>query len=139
MHELGIVFEVVNRVRSIVSENDIPPEEVAVVALEVGEASSVIPHFLYECWPAAIDGTEFEHVQLRVDEVIATVCCKECGTVYEYINNDKKCPKCGSEECYLVNGKEFNIKEILLFEAEDEDVEEDTEVVEETCVIEETE
>lgn len=116
MHELGIVFEVVKRLDSLSSENDILPSDIGMIVLEVGEASTIVPRYLNECWPAAIDNTEFEHVELQVDEIKAKVQCKECGTVYEYLINDSRCPKCYSSSCFMVTGREFNIKEILLYE-----------------------
>ncbi len=43
MHELGLVFEVLNRVKGAVEENQIEPQQVAAVVLDVGEASTVVP------------------------------------------------------------------------------------------------
>lgn len=129
MHELGIVFEIVKRVTTITNDYDIAPEDLAIVVVECGEASTIIPKYLKECWPAAIDRTPFEHVELQVEEIVATVKCNTCGHVYEYLNNDRKCPECGDEYGSLVTGKEFNIKEILLFEDED-DMDDDDEYVE---------
>lgn len=123
MHELGIVFEVVNRVESLAKENEIAPDDIAVIVLEVGEASTIVPHYLQECWPAAIDRTEYEHVELQIETITATVRCKKCNTVYEYLKNDRRCPNCMEEDAVMVTGREFNIKEILLYEdEEDEDV-----------------
>ena len=116
MHELGIVFEVVSRVTAIAEEYKIKPEDIAAVVLEVGEASSIVPRYLKECWPAAIDRTELEEADLQVDEVVATVRCKACGRVYEYLRSDRRCPACSDPACTMVTGREFNIKEILLYE-----------------------
>ena len=106
MHELGLVFEVLNRVKGAV----------AAVVLDVGEASTVVPKYMKECWPAAVDRTEYEHVDLKINELTAVVECKQCGNLYEYLNNDRKCPKCGCEKAALVTGKEFQLKEILLYD-----------------------
>ena len=38
MHELGIVFEVLDRVKNIAAENKLSPEKIAAVVLDVGEA-----------------------------------------------------------------------------------------------------
>ncbi|AVM69666.1 hydrogenase nickel incorporation protein HypA [Lachnospiraceae bacterium oral taxon 500] len=120
MHELGIVFEIAKRVGGIAAEYDIAPEDIAAVVVEIGEASTIIPRYLRECWPAAIDRTEFEHVELQTEVITATVSCKACQTVYEYLKNDRKCPRCGLEEAVMITGREFQIKEILLFEDDDE-------------------
>lgn len=120
MHELGIVFEIAKRVGGIAAEYDIAPEDIAAVVVEIGEASTIIPRYLRECWPAAIDRTEFEHVELQTEVITATVSCKACQTVYEYLKNNRKCPRCDLEEAVMITGREFQIKEILLFEDDDE-------------------
>ena len=71
MHELGLVFEVLNRVKGAVEENQIEPQQVAAVVLDVGEASTVVPKYMKECWPAAVDRTEYEHVDLKINELTA--------------------------------------------------------------------
>ncbi len=118
MHELGIVFEVIKKVEGISVEYDIAPEDIAAVVLEIGEASTIVPRYLRECWPAAIDRTAYEHVELQTEIILATVSCKSCGQVYEYLKNDRKCPSCASQEAVMLKGREFQIKEILLFEEE---------------------
>ena len=121
MHELGIVFEIQKRVSAVAEENGLALSDIAQVVVEVGEASTIVPRYLKECWPAATDGTEMEHAELVVEILIAKVRCKKCGEVYEYLKNNKKCPVCGAWECTMVTGQEFNIKEIAVFESEEEE------------------
>ena len=121
MHELGIVFEIHKRVTAVAEENDLALSDIAQVVVEVGEASTIVPRYLKECWPAATDGTEMQDAELVVELLVATVRCKKCGTVYEYLKNDKKCPDCGAWECTMVTGQEFNIKEIAVFESDEEE------------------
>ena len=120
MHELGIVFEIQKRVTAVAEENGLALSDIAQVVVEVGEASTIVPRYLKECWPAATDGTEMENAELVVEILVAQVRCKKCGTVYEYLKNNKKCPVCGAWECVMVTGQEFNIKEIAVFESEEE-------------------
>ena len=121
MHELGIVFEIQKRVSAVAEENGLALSDIAQVVVEVGEASTIVPRYLKECWPAATDGTEMQDTELVVEILVAKVRCKRCQTVYEYLRNDKKCPACGAWECVMVTGQEFNIKEISVFEGETED------------------
>ena len=123
MHELGIVFEIQKRVVAVAQENGLALSDIAQVVVEVGEASTIVPRYLKECWPAATDGTEMEHAELVVEILIAKVRCKKCGEVYEYLKNNKKCPVCGAWECTMVTGQEFNIKEIAVFENDEEEEE----------------
>ena len=127
MHELGIVFEIQNRVTAVAEENGLNLRDIAQVVVEVGEASTIVPRYLKECWPAATDGTEMQDAELVVELLVATVRCKKCGTVYEYLKNNKKCPDCGAWECVMVTGQEFNIKEIAVFEEEEEEEDSDEE------------
>jgi len=127
MHELGIVFEIQKRVTAVAEENGLQLSDIAQVVVEVGEASTIVPRYLKECWPAATDGTELANAELVVELLIARVRCKKCGTEYEYLKNNKKCPDCGAWECTMVTGQEFNIKEIVVFEGEEEETEEDSE------------
>ena len=127
MHELGIVFEIQKRVTAVAEENGLSLSDIAQVVVEVGEASTIVPRYLKECWPAATDGTEMEHAELVVEILIAKVRCKKCGEVYEYLKNNKKCPVCGAWECTMVTGQEFNIKEIAVFEEEDSEDDSDEE------------
>ena len=120
MHELGIVFEIQKRVTAVAEENGLALSDIAQVVVEVGEASTIVPRYLKECWPAATDGTEMQDAELVVELLIAKVRCKKCGNVYEYLKNNKKCPVCGACECVMVTGQEFNIKEIAVFESEEE-------------------
>lgn len=116
MHELGIVFEIQKRVLEIAKENELAPSDIAEVLVEVGEASTIVPRYLQECWPAAVDETGMEKTKLEVEIITAVVECKQCGTQYEYLNNDKKCPNCSSIACVMVCGQEFCIKQISVFE-----------------------
>ncbi len=118
MHELGIVFEIQKRVVAVAQENDLALSDIAQVVVEVGEASTIVPRYLKECWPAATDGTEMEESELVVEVIVAKVRCKRCGEQYEYLKNDRKCPACGAWECVMITGQEFNIKEIAVFEEE---------------------
>ena len=126
MHELGIVFEIQKRVSAVAEENGLALSDIAQVVVEVGEASTIVPRYLKECWPAATDGTEMESAELVVELIVARVQCKKCQTVYEYLKNDKKCPNCGAWECVMVSGQEFNIKEIAVFDNSTDETEEYT-------------
>lgn len=68
MHELGIVFEVVKVVEQVAVEQNLPA--VDTIVLQVGELCGVIPVYLDECWPAAIDKKPyFKNTKLKLDIV----------------------------------------------------------------------
>lgn len=65
MHELGIMYHIVEKVLKVVETNQL--SEVEAIVLQVGELSSVIPRYLHACYPAAVDGTILEGTKLEVE------------------------------------------------------------------------
>ncbi len=110
MHELGIMYHIVEQVLDVVKKNDI--NEVEAIVLQVGELSSVIPHYLQACFPAAVDQTILEKTKLEIEMISANGVCKDCGKVYGLIKNKRICPHCQSEEFEMISGREFYLKEI---------------------------
>ncbi len=111
MHELGIVYEVIKVVDNAVKENNIT--RVEKIILEMGQLSDAIPRFIEECYPAAVDGTDYEDTKLEIEILPANGICSTCGEVYKVVDCKKICPKCGNEHYELISGQEFNIKEII--------------------------
>ena len=110
MHELGIMYNIVERVLEVVKTNELT--EVEAIVLTVGAQSGVVPQYLHSCYPAAIDGTILEDTILEVEEVPANGICKNCGETFDVVKNDGKCPKCDCDEFELISGTEFTLKEI---------------------------
>ena len=65
MHELGIMFNIVERVLEVVKANELT--EVEAIVLTAGEQSGVVPQYLHSCYPAAVDGTMLEKTLLEVE------------------------------------------------------------------------
>ena len=114
MHELGIVFEIKKQVEEVAKENDI--DQVEAVVVEVGEISTVIPRFLKECYPAAIENSVLENSELIIEIIKAVALCKDCKKEYDVMGNRHICPLCKGINTELLTGREFNIKEIRVLE-----------------------
>lgn len=112
MHELGVVFHVIKMVEEVAVENKL--EEVSSVTLELGEVSSVIPSYLHDVWKWAVE-KKSEHMKsakLEIETIPAITFCENCEKTYGTVQHGKICPYCESEHTYLLQGNEFNIKEI---------------------------
>ena len=119
MHELGIVFQIVNTLETVVEEENLPA--IDTVVLQVGQLSGVIPIYLYECWPAVADKHPFfKDTKLKIEVVQGLGKCKNCGEIFNIIDNEGYCPKCNSFEKDVISGREFIIKEILVPEVVEE-------------------
>ena len=110
MHELGAVIAVVEKIEKIAREQKLTRIETLV--LQIGELSSIIPVYVEQCFPAAVDGTLLQDTELVIEIIPGNALCKDCRKVYNLMANTGKCPYCGGDRWELISGKEFNIKEI---------------------------
>lgn len=111
MHELGVVFYVIRDVKKVAQENNV--EQVETVTLEIGEVSGVVHEYLIDCWNWAVKKEPImEHAILQIETIPAVTYCESCKQTYETVKYAKICPYCKSEQTYLLQGNEFNIKEI---------------------------
>lgn len=113
MHELGVVMEVVRVVEEFARENEV--EEVDTIVLQVGELSSMIPKYIYDVYPAAVDGTTLENARLEIEVIPANGKCGNCNTVFHVPESRGTCPSCQGKEIELLSGREFYIKEIVCY------------------------
>lgn len=111
MHELGVTFTIMDHLEKVAKENNV--EKINKVVLELGEVSTVIESYLQSCWEwSAKKRPLFEGSTLVVETLPAITYCEDCKETYPTVEYGKICPHCGSEHTYLVQGNEFNIKEI---------------------------
>ena len=111
MHELGIVFHIINSVEQVAADNEL--EKVNAVVLELGEVSGVIPDYLTDCWKWAAAKSELvSGSELKIETLSAVTHCDSCGRDYPTVAHGKTCPHCQSGSTWLLTGNEVNIKEI---------------------------
>jgi len=111
MHELGVVFHVIDDVKAIAKENNV--EKVSSITIELGEVSTVIPFYLKDCFDWAKKKHEIlKDCELKVEIIKAVTLCEDCQKEYSTVDHGKICPYCQSERTYLLRGNEFTIKEI---------------------------
>lgn len=114
MHELGVVFHIMDNLEKIAEENEV--KGISKVVLELGEVSTVIESYLQNCWKWAIKKRElFAEAELIVEQLPAVTYCEECGQTYPTVEYGKICPYCKSPDTWLLQGNEFNIKEIEVY------------------------
>ena len=111
MHELGIAFHIVSEVDKIAEQNK--STQVKSVTLEVGEVSSVVPKYLEDVWNWACEHRSkyMKDCKLNIIVTKATSYCENCKKTYSTLEG-KICPHCGSDQTYLVDGDQVNIRNI---------------------------
>ena len=108
MHELGIVFHLMDLVEQVAEEHEL--SSVARVHLRLGEVSGVLPDYLQDCWRWAADKQDLTRgAELDVEQVDAVTLCHACGTTYGTVEHGRTCPTCGSPDTVLVSGLEIEL------------------------------
>lgn len=111
MHELGIVFHIIDSLEQVGKQNEL--KRVSRVTLELGEVSTVIDTYLLDCWKWASDRSDLlKGASLEIEQIPAVTLCEDCGSAYATTAYGKTCPYCESAKTHLVSGNEIMIKEI---------------------------
>lgn len=119
MHELSIVFEVIDQVEEIAKNNDVL--EVTNLTIELGEVSTVIPDYFRDCFSWAIKkSTYMKNCHLDIVIVQAESYCKDCHKVYQTTKYGKECPICHKTNTYLISGEEICIHDIKVKDKKEE-------------------
>lgn len=64
MHEVGIISAMLRQIDRIMQQEQLT--KVEKIVIEVGELSGVIPHYMEECYPAAVYKTKFADTKLEM-------------------------------------------------------------------------
>lgn len=112
MHELGIVFYIIDDVKQVALENAV--SHISKVVMNIGEVSTVVPDYLTDCWKWAIKKEEplLKDCELEILPIEAVTICHGCGKQYPTVAHGKTCPHCGGTDTVLLRGNEVEIKEI---------------------------
>lgn len=101
LHELGVIIEVVKTVEDIAIKNHLT--KIDTIVLQIGELSSMIPKYIEECYPAAVDGTIMESTKLKIEILPGNALCKSVikFTISWQIEGDALTVKVGSGSYYV--------------------------------------
>ena len=111
MHELGIVFHIMDALEEVAKENGLT--SIRRVTVELGEVSAVVADYLVDCWNWAVKKRDFLNgCTMEVEILPAVTHCEACGRDYGTVAHGRRGPHCGSEQTYLLTGSEITIKEI---------------------------
>jgi hydrogenase nickel incorporation protein HypA/HybF len=107
VHELSVASAVLETV-----ERHAEGRRVVLVGLRVGRLRQVVPESLEFYWGIVTKGTEYEHAQLRLDEVEARLACSDCGERWEPDLPVFRCAGCGSAHVEISAGEELSVEYI---------------------------
>lgn len=111
MHELGVVFHMVDLLEDIGREQNLT--QIGKVVVELGEVSGVVTGLFTDAWEwAAAKHDLLRGADLEIHEIEAVTVCNACGRTYSTIAHGRICPHCQSPDTVLLQGNELNIREI---------------------------
>jgi hydrogenase nickel incorporation protein HypA/HybF len=117
MHELSLVTSIVETVTETLAAY--PGARVKEVRLRVGVLASVIPESLEFCFEIASEGTPLEGAKLVVEVLPVIVHCEPCSLDSELEGVQSfRCPRCGELCGEIKQGRELEIVDIEIDEAE---------------------
>lgn len=110
MHEMGLAESVV----SIVEDNAraAGAARVALVRLEIGALSQVIPEAMEFCFDAVSKGTLAEGAILEIERSPGQAWCHDCMAKIEIPALGSPCPTCGGYKLQVTGGEEMRVKEM---------------------------
>lgn len=101
MHELGVVFHIADSLAKIAEENHVA--RISRVTLQLGEVSTVVPEYLTDVWSWNCKRTPLlTGCALEIERIPAVTHCGACGQDYPTVPQGKRCPRCGSEDTWLI-------------------------------------
>ena len=111
MHELGIVFHMVDLLEEVAAEQQLT--RISKVVVDLGEVSGVVTEFFDDAWTWAANRSDLlRGAELEVFQIDAVTVCNDCGKTYGTVEHGRTCPHCGSGNTELLRGREMEIREI---------------------------
>lgn len=107
MHELSLMEDLVTTIEQSMESGRVAGR-IAVVHLDIGKLSAVIPDALQFCFEICAKGTALEGAELRVRQLAGRARCKACGVEREIDLLPPPC-SCGSIEHRVVGGEELRL------------------------------
>ena len=111
MHELGVVFHMVDLLEDAARENGL--SKITKVTVSLGEVSGVVTDFFEDAWLWASQRNDLlKDAELVIYQITAVNVCNDCGRTYEAVAHGRTCPHCNSPRTEILHGTELEIDSI---------------------------
>src|SRR5579871_5914735 len=119
MHELSIVYGIVEAVSEVVMRNEV--RSVKTVHLRLGALSGVVKDALLFSYEIGTEGTPLEGSRLAIEELPVIIYCSRCDAERELPDVlSFHCPVCSTPSGIIRQGKELEIRSLEIEVADDE-------------------
>ncbi len=110
MHELSVVESMVGIVLKHAERNR--ARAVKKINLVLGEVSTVMEEPVRFYFEIISKGTIAEGAELFFKRTPLIGECGSCGERFKIVDYDLTCPKCNSDDCSIISGREFRVESI---------------------------
>jgi hydrogenase nickel incorporation protein HypA/HybF len=110
MHELFATQAILDKALARAAEEN--AGRITDVRLVVGELSSYVDDSVSFYWDEISKGTIAEGAQLHFRHVQAELQCMACFTPYHPVEQEIRCPSCGSTGAKILAGEEFYLESL---------------------------
>ncbi len=112
MHELSVVMSIVETAAEQVRENH--AKSVERIDLVIGALSGIDEHALDFAWDVGVKNTVLQDAERFIIALPGKAKCVECELEFEMKEIFDPCPKCGEHLNQVLQGKELQIKSMVL-------------------------
>ena len=111
MHELGVVFHMVDLLEDVAREHGL--SRITKVTVSLGEVSGVVTDLFEDAWLWAAQRSDLlKDAELEIYQIEAINVCNGCGKTYNAVLHGRVCPLCGSMKTELLYGAELEIDSV---------------------------
>ena len=111
MHELGLLYQTAETATRYAEDNGI--EAVKEITIEIGELSGALPDIFTELFPLITE--EFPRLKdaaLRLTSARGEGLCLDCSCLYNVLQQEGACPRCGSHNKKVLGGTDVRLMSI---------------------------
>ncbi len=112
MHELSIVMSIVETATEKVRENN--AKSVERIDLVIGALAGIDNYALDFSWDVAVKDTVLQWADRNIISIPGKARCVECDCEFEIKDMFDPCPVCGEHLLQVLQGKELQIKSMIL-------------------------
>jgi len=112
MHELSIVMSIIETAEQQVKQHQ--AYRVESIDLVIGDLAGVDSHALDFAWDAAVKNTVLQSAQRNVIHKEGLAKCIECDCEFHVKEIYDPCPLCGQHLVQIIQGRELQIKSMIL-------------------------
>jgi hydrogenase nickel incorporation protein HypA/HybF len=112
VHELSIVMSIIETAEQQVKQHH--AQSVESIDLVIGELAGVDKHALDFAWDVAVKNTVLQTAERNIIRKEGLAKCLECDCEFHVKEIYEPCPLCGQHLLHIVQGKEFQIKSMVL-------------------------